>query len=97
VLNFSYFSTDFPETFRTAVEIRNEIKERGWETVIAFQTRNPMHRAHEELCRMAQKELDADGILVHMLLGKLKKAISLRKSGMPQSKKWLSCTFRKTL
>ena len=73
VLNFSYFSTDFPETFRTAVEIRNEIKERGWETVIAFQTRNPMHRAHEELCRMAQKELNADGILVHMLLGKLKK------------------------
>jgi sulfate adenylyltransferase len=73
VLNFSYFSTDFPDTFRTAVEIRNEIKERGWETVIAFQTRNPMHRAHEELCRMAQKELNADGILVHMLLGKLKK------------------------
>ena len=73
VLNFSYFSTDFPDTFRTAVEIRNEIKERGWKTVIAFQTRNPMHRAHEELCRMAQKELDADGILVHMLLGKLKK------------------------
>ncbi|MDP7614749.1 MAG: sulfate adenylyltransferase [SAR324 cluster bacterium] len=73
VLNFSYFSTDFSDTFRTAVEIRNEIKERGWETVIAFQTRNPMHRAHEELCRMAQKELNADGILVHMLLGKLKK------------------------
>ncbi|MDC0077680.1 sulfate adenylyltransferase [Deltaproteobacteria bacterium] len=73
VLNFSYFSTDFPDTFRTALEIRNEIKERGWETVIAFQTRNPMHRAHEELCRMAQKELNADGILVHMLLGKLKK------------------------
>jgi len=73
VLNFSYFSTDFPDTFRTAVEIRDEIKERGWETVIAFQTRNPMHRAHEELCRMAQKELNADGILVHMLLGKLKK------------------------
>ena len=73
VLSFSYFSTDFPDTFRTAVEIRDEIKERGWETVIAFQTRNPMHRAHEELCRMAQKELNADGILVHMLLGKLKK------------------------
>ena len=73
VLSFSYFSIDFPDTFRTAVEIRDEIKERGWETVIAFQTRNPMHRAHEELCRMAQKELNADGILVHMLLGKLKK------------------------
>ena len=73
VLNYSYFSTDFPDTFKTAVEIRNEIKERGWESVVAFQTRNPMHRAHEELCRMAQKELNADGILVHMLLGKLKK------------------------
>ena len=73
VLNYSYFLTDFPDTFKTAVEIRNEIKERGWESVVAFQTRNPMHRAHEELCRMAQKELNADGILVHMLLGKLKK------------------------
>ena len=73
VLNYSYFSTEFPDTFKTALEIRNEIQERGWETVVAFQTRNPMHRAHEELCRMAQKKLNTDGILVHMLLGKLKK------------------------
>lgn len=73
VLNFSYFQTDFPDTFRTAVEIRNEIKERGWEKVVAFQTRNPMHRAHEELCRMAMEDLGTDGILIHMLLGKLKK------------------------
>jgi len=72
VLNYSYFSTDFPNTFKTAVDIRKEIKERGWTTVVAFQTRNPMHRAHEELCRMAQKHLNADGILIHMLLGKLK-------------------------
>jgi sulfate adenylyltransferase len=72
VLNFSYFQSEFPDTFRTAVEIRNEIKERGWQTVVAFQTRNPMHRAHEELCRMAQERLKADGIVIHMLLGKLK-------------------------
>ena len=72
VLNFSYFQTDFPDTFRTAVEIRNEIAERGWKKIVAFQTRNPMHRAHEELCRMAQERLGADGIVVHMLLGKLK-------------------------
>ncbi len=72
VLNFSYFQTDFPDTFRTAVEIRNEIAEHGWEKVVAFQTRNPMHRAHEELCRMAMEQLKADGILIHMLLGKLK-------------------------
>ena len=72
VLNFSYFQTDFPDTFRTAVEIRNEIVERGWSTVVAFQTRNPMHRAHEELCKMAMDSVDADGVIIHMLLGKLK-------------------------
>jgi len=72
VLNFSYFQTDFPDTFRTAVEIRNEIKEHGWEKVVAFQTRNPMHRAHEELCKMALESLNADGVVIHMLLGKLK-------------------------
>ena len=72
VLNFSYFQQDFPDTFRTAVEIRNEIAQRGWNKVVAFQTRNPMHRAHEELCRMAHETLKTDGILVHMLLGKLK-------------------------
>jgi len=72
VLNFSYFQQDFPDTFRTAVEIRNEIKERGWERVVAFQTRNPMHRAHEELCKIAKDAVNADGVLIHMLLGKLK-------------------------
>jgi len=72
VLSFSYFQSDFPDTFRTAVEIRNEITERGWNKVVAFQTRNPMHRAHEELCRMALERLDADGIVIHMLLGKVK-------------------------
>jgi len=72
VLSYSYFADDFPDTFRTAVSIRNEFVERGWSNVVAFQTRNPMHRAHEELCRMAQEALNADGILIHMLLGKLK-------------------------
>jgi sulfate adenylyltransferase len=72
VLNLSYFETDFGDTFKTAVEIRNEIAERGWDKVVAFQTRNPMHLAHEELCRMAMERLDADGIVIHMLLGMLK-------------------------
>jgi len=72
VLSLSYFQADFPDTFRTATEIRNEIAERGWKKVVAFQTRNPMHRAHEELCRMAMERLDADGVVIHMLLGKLK-------------------------
>jgi sulfate adenylyltransferase len=72
VLNMSYFEEDFPGTFKTAVEIRNEIAELGWNKVVAFQTRNPMHLAHEELCRMAMERLGADGVVVHMLLGKLK-------------------------
>lgn len=72
VLNHSYFEAEFPDTFRTAVEIRAEIAERGWEKVVAFQTRNPMHRAHEELCKMAMQDVGADGCVVHMLLGKVK-------------------------
>ena len=72
VLNLSYFATDFEGTFKTAVEIRDDIAARGWEKVVAFQTRNPMHLAHEELCRMAMERLDADGCVIHMLLGKLK-------------------------
>lgn len=72
VLNFSYFKTDFPDTFRTAGQIREEITKLGWSKVVAFQTRNPMHRAHEELCKMAMAAVDADGCIIHMLLGKLK-------------------------
>lgn len=72
VLNFSYFTDEFPDTFFTAGEIRSEIEKRDWEKVVAFQTRNPMHLAHEELCRMAQERVGADGIVIHMLLGRLK-------------------------
>ncbi|MFT5607439.1 MAG: sulfate adenylyltransferase [Parvicella sp.] len=72
VLNYSYFETDFPNTFKTAAEIREDIQNAGWEKIVAFQTRNPMHRAHEELCHMAMARLGADGLVVHMLLGQLK-------------------------
>jgi len=72
VLNNSYFEVDFPGTFRTAVQIRNEIEEKGWKKVVAFQTRNPMHLAHEELCHIAMDRLKCDGLVIHMLLGQLK-------------------------
>jgi len=72
VLNYSYFITDFPETFRTAVQIRDTIRNNGWTKVVAFQTRNPMHRAHEELVRMSMQAVGANGAVIHMLLGKLK-------------------------
>ena len=72
VLNYSYFPKDFPGTFATAPEIREMLNKAGWSTTVAFQTRNPMHRAHEELCKMALERLKADGVLIHMTLGKLK-------------------------
>ena len=72
VFNYSYFPDVFPNTFATAFEIRQQLDSLGWEKVVAFQTRNPMHRAHEEFCKMALTSLKADGLLIHMTLGKLK-------------------------
>jgi sulfate adenylyltransferase len=72
VLNYSYFPADFPETFRTAGQIRAMIEKNGWKKVVAFQTRNPMHRAHEALVKIAMQRVGADGAVIHMLLGKLK-------------------------
>ena len=72
VLNYSYFPDEFPNTFDTAMSIRDKLTSLNWSKVIAFQTRNPMHRAHEELCKMALESLNADGVLIHMTLGKLK-------------------------
>ena len=72
VLNYSYFADEFPETFRTAGQIREMIAKNGWSKVVAFQTRNPMHRAHEELVKIAMDRVGADGAVIHMLLGKLK-------------------------
>lgn len=72
VLNYSYFEHEFPDTFLTAPQIRTALAQRGWRKAVAFQTRNPMHRAHEELCKIALQTLQADGLVIHMLLGRLK-------------------------
>ena len=72
VLNYSYFDKEFPGTFRTAPQIREMIQKNGWKKVAAFQTRNPMHRAHEELVKITMDRVGADGAVIHMLLGKLK-------------------------
>ncbi|MBM7332402.1 MAG: sulfate adenylyltransferase [Alcanivorax sp.] len=65
---------EFPEKYAgiylTPAETRAMFEERGWKTVAAFQTRNPMHRSHEHLAKIAIEI--CDGVLVHSLLGNLK-------------------------
>ncbi|MCL4321374.1 MAG: sulfate adenylyltransferase [Deltaproteobacteria bacterium] len=70
VLSEGSYPTEFKEIYMRPAEVRKIFEEKGWSTVAAFQTRNPMHRSHEYLAKVAIET--TDGVLIHQLVGKLK-------------------------
>ncbi|MBI2221527.1 MAG: bifunctional sulfate adenylyltransferase/adenylylsulfate kinase [Acidobacteria bacterium] len=62
---------DYRDLRRAPADVRAEFAARGWRRVVAFQTRNPMHRAHQELTLRAADECDAK-LLVHPVVGMTK-------------------------
>lgn len=70
VLSDGGFKAQYGALFMTPAETRAAFERLGWSRVAAFQTRNPMHRSHEYLAKVAIEV--CDGVLVHSLLGHLK-------------------------
>ncbi|MEW5754676.1 MAG: sulfate adenylyltransferase [Pseudomonadota bacterium] len=70
VLSQGRFPTDFADVYMTPAQTRALFEKKGWSTVVAFQTRNPLHRSHEYLVKIAIEI--CDGVMIHSLLGKLK-------------------------
>jgi sulfate adenylyltransferase len=70
VLSDGGYASRYPGLFLTPAETRAAFEAKGWSSVAAFQTRNPMHRSHEYLAKIAIEI--CDGVLVHSLLGNLK-------------------------
>ena len=62
---------DFKQFRKTPAELKALFKERGWDKVVGFQTRNPMHRAHFELVKRANEKIGAP-VLVHPVVGMTK-------------------------
>ena len=62
---------DYRQLRHTPAELRTEFSKLGWQQVVAFQTRNPMHRAHQELTLQAAKEAEAN-LLIHPVVGMTK-------------------------
>jgi len=69
-LSTGSFKEEYGDQFMTPAETRAKFESMGWSRVAAFQTRNPMHRSHEYLAKIAIETMD--GVLVHSLLGALK-------------------------
>jgi sulfate adenylyltransferase len=70
VLSEGEYPTRYPGLYMRPHQTRRIFAEKGWSTVAALQLRNPMHRSHEALAKIAIEV--CDGVLIHQILGKLK-------------------------
>jgi len=70
VLSEGEYPVKYPDLYIRPAESRAMFLAKGWSSVAAFQTRNPMHRSHEYLVKIAVEVLD--GVFIHQVLGKLK-------------------------
>jgi sulfate adenylyltransferase len=70
VLSEGEYPAKYPQLYIRPAQSRAMFLERGWSNVAAFQTRNPMHRSHEHLVKIAVEV--SDGVFIHQVLGKLK-------------------------
>lgn len=70
VLSEGGFPEEYGDLYAKPVETRAMFDKLGWSRVAAFQTRNPMHRSHEFLAKIAVEVMD--GVIIHQILGKLK-------------------------
>ncbi len=70
VLSEGGFPDEYKGIYATPAETRKIFEDAGWSRIAAFQTRNPLHRSHEFLCKIAVEVMD--GVIIHQILGKLK-------------------------
>ncbi len=70
VISDGGFPEQYGELYMTPQETRSYFEEKNWSTIAAFQTRNPMHRSHEYLAKIAIEI--CDGVMIHSTLGELK-------------------------
>tara|TARA_B110000196_G_scaffold307488_1_gene307191 strand:- start:364 stop:1518 length:1155 start_codon:yes stop_codon:yes gene_type:complete len=70
VLSNGGFPSKYGDLYMTPSETRAYFEEKGWSSIAAFQTRNPMHRSHEYLAKIAIEI--CDGVMIHSTLGELK-------------------------
>lgn len=70
VISESYYPERFKGLYHRPAETRKMFNDLGWRRIAAFQTRNPMHRSHEYLAKIAIETMD--GVYIHQLVGKLK-------------------------